>query len=430
MKSNIKVLNGCKREIELEIDADEVMKEFNKIVVQFSSQAKIRGFRPGKVPKDLIKQKFYPELKESLINSLVPKALNSEFKAQNINPVGIKAQNINPVGMPVVNDLQFKEGEPLQLKAQFEVWPEFELPAYKKIKVTQKKIDVSPKEIEHSLEDLRARSAEYVPIEGRGVADGDYVAVELKGKDLEAKKSLPLEKGVILAGHQDNEEILNKNLIGSKPGDEKTFTIEHGKDHQNKRLAGKTIEYLMKVVSIKEKKLSELDDEFAKELGDFKNLRDLKDKIEKELILTKEKASRNEMAEEIIKKISDNLIIELPETLVEQESLALTKRLISSRPHQNLSKEELDKIETEGKRKAEQNLKNHLILQNIAEREKLEVNYQELQEEFRRIAQVNNLAVAKVIESFNREGRREELRGNLVLKKTVDFLVDNAIIER
>jgi trigger factor len=420
MKSNIKVLNGCKREIELEIDADEVMKEFNKIVVQFSSQAKIRGFRPGKVPKDLIKQKFYPELKESLINSLVPKALNSEFKAQ----------NINPVGMPVVNDLQFKEGEPLQLKAQFEVWPEFELPAYKKIKVTQKKIDVSPKEIEHSLEDLRARSAEYVPIEGRGVADGDYVAVELKGKDLEAKKSLPLEKGVILAGHQDNEEILNKNLIGSKPGDEKTFTIEHGKDHQNKRLAGKTIEYLMKVVSIKEKKLSELDDEFAKELGDFKNLRDLKDKIEKELILTKEKASRNEMAEEIIKKISDNLIIELPETLVEQESLALTKRLISSRPHQNLSKEELDKIETEGKRKAEQNLKNHLILQNIAEREKLEVNDQELQEEFRRIAQVNNLAVAKVIESFNREGRREELRGNLVLKKTVDFLVDNAIIER
>lgn len=420
MKSNIKVLSGCKREIELEIDADEVMKEFNRITAQFSSQVKLRGFRPGKVPKDLIKQKFYSELKDSLINSLVPKALNSEFKAQ----------NINPLGMPVVNGLHFKEGEPLHLKAQFDVWPEFELPAYKKIKVKQKKIDVSPKEIEHSLEDLRARSAEYVPVEGRGVADGDYVAVELKGIDLDTKKSLPLEKGVILAGHQDNEEILNKNLIESKPGNEKTFTIEHDKNHQNKRLAGKTIEYLMKVVSIKEKKLSELDDEFAKELGDFNSLKHLKEKIEKEIILTKEKASRNEMAEEIIKEISDKLTIELPETLVEQENLAVTKRLLSSRPHQNWSKEELDKIKTEGKRKAEQNLKNHLILQNIAEKEKLEVNDQELQEEFKRIAQVNNLAVAKVIESFNKEGRREELRGNLVLKKTVDFLVDNAIIER
>lgn len=420
MKSNIKVLSGCKREIELEIDANEVMKEFNRIVVQFSSHAKLRGFRPGKVPRDLLKQKFYPELKESLINSLVPKALNSEFKAQ----------NINPVGMPVVNDLHFKEGEPLQLKAQFEVWPEFELPSYKKIKVKQKKIDVSPQEIEHSLEDLRARSAEYVPVGGRGVADGDYVAVELKGKNLGTKKSLPLEKGVILAGHQDNEEILNKNLMGSKPGDEKTFTIEHDKDHQNKRLAGKTIEYIMKVISIKEKKLSELDDEFAKAIGDFKNLKDLKDKIEMEIISTKEKASRNEMAEEIIKKISDKLTVELPEILVEQENLAVTKRLLSSRPHKNLSKEELDQLKTEGKRKAEQKLMNHLILQNIAGKEKLEVNDQELQEEFKRIAQVNNLAVAKVIESFNREGRREELRSNLVLKKTVDFLVDNAIIER
>ncbi len=420
MKSNIKVLSGCKREIELEIDADEVMKEFNRIVVQYSSQAKIRGFRPGKVPRDIIKQKFYPELKESLINSLVPKALNSEFKAQ----------NINPVGMPVVNDLHFKEGEPLQIKAQFEVWPEFKLPEYKKIKVKQKKIEVSPKEIEHSLEDLRARSAEYVPVEGRGVADGDYVAVELKGKDLNTKRSLPLEKGVILAGHQDNEEILNKNLMGSKPGDEKTFSIEHDKDHQNKRLAGKKIEYIMKVISIKEKKLSELDDEFAKGLGDFKSLKDLKDKIEKEIVTTKEKASRNEMAEEIIKKISDKLAVELPETLVEHEQLAVTKRLLSSRPHQNLSNEELDQLKTEGKRKAEQNLKNHLILQAIAEKENLEVKDQELQEEFKRIAQMNNLAVAKVIESFNKEGRREELRGNLVLKKTVDFLVDNAIIER
>lgn len=420
MRSDIKVLSGCKREIELEIDADQVMKEFNRIVVQYSSQAKIRGFRPGKVPRNIIKQKFYPELKESLINSLVPKALNNEFKAQNINPVGI----------PVVNDLDFKEGEPLRLKAHFEVWPEFELPDYKKIKVKQKEIEVSPSEIEHSLEDLRARSAEYVPVEGRGVVDGDYAAVELKGKDMESKKSLPLEKGVILAGHQDNEEILNKNLMGSKPGDEKTFTIEHDKDHQNKRLAGKRIEYIMKVISIKEKKLPELDDEFARGLGDFKSLTELKDKIEKEIISTKEKASRNEMAEEIIIKISDKLSVELPETLVEQESLAVTQRLLSSRAKQNLSKEELDQLKTEGKRKAEQNLKNHLILQKIAEKEKLEVKDEELQEEFKRISRVNNLALARVIESFNKEGRRAELRSNLLLKKTVDFLVDDAIIKR
>jgi len=420
VKRNIKVLSECKREIELDIDADEVMKEFNEIVARFSSQAKIRGFRPGKVPRDLIKQKFYPELKESLINSLVPKALNSE----------LKAQNINPVGMPVVNELHFKEGEPLRFKAQFEIWPEFELPVYKKIKVKQKKVAAEPQEIDHSLEDLRERSAEYIPVEGREVADGDYVAVELKGKDLDTKRFLPLEKGVILAGHQDNEETLNKNMIGLKPGEERAFTIEHDKNHKNKRLAGKTIEYDMKVVSIKERKLPALDDEFAKDLGEFKDLKDLREKIEKEIVSTKERAVKNEMAEEIIKKISEKLNIELPEAIVEQEHVAVVRRLLSSLPQQNLSQEELDQIKSEGKGKAEQNIKNHLILKKIAEKEKLGISDEEIQEEFKRIAKANNLPVARVIEEINKEGKREELKDNLALKKTVDFLVDNAIIER
>ena len=416
----MKTLSGCKREIELEIDADEVMKEFNKIVNQFSSSAKIPGFRPGKVPKHLIKQKFYPELKESLINALVPKALNRE----------LKAQNVNPVGMPVVTELKFKEEEPLYLKAQFEVWPEFKLSEYKKIKVKQKKVTVEPKEVEQSLEDLRARSAEYVPIEGRGVADGDYVAVELKGKDLKTNRFLPLEKGVIHAGHQDNEEALNKNLTGLNPGDERTFTIEHDKSHPNKKLAGKAVEYELKVVSIKKRMLPALDDEFAKSLGEFKDLKNLKEKIEKEISAAKEKAVKNEMAEEIIKKISDELNIELPESIVEQEQVAVMKRMLSSYPQQNLSQEELEKLKIEGKGKAEQNLRNHLILKKVAEKEKLEVSDQELHEEFKKIASANNMTVAKVVESFNREGKREELRDNLTLKKTVDFLVDKAIIEK
>ncbi len=420
VKKKIKALSGCKREIELDIDADEVMKEFNEIVARFSSQAKIRGFRPGKVPRNIIIQNFYAELKESLINSLVPKALNSE----------LKAQNINPVGMPVVNELHFKEGEPLRFKAQFEVWPEFDLPAYKKIKVKQKKVSVEPGEIDSSLEDLRTRSAEYIPVEKRQVADGDYVAVELKGKDLDTKRFLPLEKGVILAGHQDNEETLNKNLIGLKPGDERSFTIEHDKNHQNKRLAGKTIEYDMKIVSIKERKLPALDDEFAKGLGEFEDLKDLKDKIQKEIIATKERAAKNEMAEDVVKKISEKLNIELPEAIVEQEHAAVVKRLLSTLPQQSLNKEELDRIKSEGKGKAEQNIKNHLILNKIAEKEKLGISDEEIQEEFKRIAKANNLPVARVIEEFNKKGKREELRDSMVLKKTVDFLVDNAIIER
>ena len=419
MKSNIKILSGCKREIELDIEADEVTKEFERIVTQFSSRAKIPGFRPGKAPRDIIKQRFYPEIKESLFNSLVPKALSAE----------LKTQNLNPVGMPVVNDLHFKEDQPLHLKAQFEVWPEFNLPGYKKIKVKNKKISVTDQEINQSLEELRLRSARYIPVEGRGVLKEDYVVAELKGKDLKTKKFLPQEKVVILAGHAENEEMLNKKLIGSMPGEEKIFTLEYDKNHQNKKLAGKKIEHNLKVISIKEKKLPALDDEFAKELGEFESLKDLKEKIKKEIISSKEKAVKQDMAEEIIKKISDKLSIGLSEVLVEQEYMAIMRRLLSSPTQQDIKKEDLEQLKSEGKKKAEQNLKNHLILKKIAEKENLKVSDQEMHEHFKEIAKANNVPLAQIVDSVNKEGKKEELRSSILFNKTVDFLVKHAIIE-
>ncbi len=417
-KSNLKNLNGCKREIELEIDAVEVKKEFEKILGQFTARSEIPGFRPGKAPRDIIRQKFYPEIKESLIDSLIPRVLAAE----------LKAHNLNLVSTPVINEFRFEEGEPLRFKAQFEVWPEFKLPEYRNIKVRKKKISVSEDEINQSLEELRQRSADYVPVQGRGVVREDYVAVEIKGMDEKTKRFLPLEKGLIVAGHPENEKILNQNLLGLKAGDEKTFTISYDRGHPNKRLAGRTIIHSLKVVSIKEKKLPELSDEFAKDFGDFQSLKGLKDMIAKELTSSKEKAARSETAEQILNQISEKTSIELPEVLVEEERRAVLSRFLTSRPHQPLTAEEQEKLREESRKKAEKNLRNHLILKNIAQNENLSVSDEEIQEEFEQIAEANTIPLARVVESFNREGRREELRDSLLLKKTVDFLVENAII--
>ncbi len=413
-------MSDCKREIELEIETEEVTKELEKIVAQFSIRTKIPGFRPGKAPKNLIKQKFYPEIKESLINSLVPKALNSEFKAQ----------NLNPVGMPVVNDIYFKEGEPLRIKAQFEILPGFKLPEYKKIKVKEKQISVSEPEINQSLEELQSRAAEYIPVEGRGVADGDFVVVELKGRDTKTNKLHPTEKVVVLSGHPENEEALNQNLIGLKPGEESNFILTYDKNHQNPKLAAKKIDYNLKVTSIKEKKLPKINNEFAKDHGEFESLKDLKKEIRNEIKVSKDKAAKMEMAEEIVKKIYDNLNICLPETLIEQEYMAILKRHIAALPQQKeLIKEDFEKLKNEAKIKAEQNIKNHLILKKIAEGENIDVSEDEIEEELKAIAKANNVPLAQVVESVNKEGKREDLRNNLLLKKTVDFLVENAIIE-
>lgn len=419
MSENVKNINECKKEIDLEIPASEVMKEWDRVVAQYTSRAKIKGFRPGKAPKDMIMRMYYSDIKETLINNLVPQALNKE----------LTEKKITPVGQPVISDLHFKENEPLRFKVSVEIWPEIHLPKYTGIKVSKKKVSVTEKEIKDSLEELRAKSAQYIPVEERGVEDGDYIVAEIKGKNTKTKRFLPNEKVVILAGHQDNEEVLNKNIIGLKPDDQTHFTIQYKNEHENKKLAGQEIEYDLKIESIKEKKLPDINDDFAKDLGDYKNINDLKTKLKEQLRESKKGAQRREMAEEIIGKISEQISLELPESVIKQESNALLNRQLSSLSQHNLSKEALDSLREDMRKRAVQNIQNHLILTKIAEKEKLKVTEEEITEEMKTIAKTHNVSLARVVESINQEGQKEELKDNLLIRKTVDFLVKSAIIE-
>ena len=416
--SHLREISQCKKEIDLEIPASVVKEEFEEALNLFARRAKVHGFRPGKVPVDIVKRKHYQDIKDSLINSLVPKSVNQE----------LESFNLKPVSSPVVTEISFQEDEPLKFTAQFEVWPEFELPEYTGIEVKKKKVAVTAKDIEESVESLRERSLQYIPTEKRGVEDGDYVVTEIQSRDIHSNKSLPREKVVILAGHPENEKKLNDILLGLKTNETRDFEIQYPKDHKNKKLAGKDIAYTIQVVSIKEKKLPDIDDDFAKELGEFNSLNDLKEKIKSELKLSKENAAQRELTEEILQKIADKVTFDLPESLVEEESIALVRRALSSQPQhvqQALTKEAVEKMKDEMKTKADKNLKNHLILTKIAEKEKIEVTEIDITNEMKQIAQANSISLSQVSENV----KREDLRDNLLIRKTVDFLVKNAKIE-
>ena len=410
---------GCNHELKVEIPADEVRKEFEKTLTSFSNSAKIKGFRPGKAPKNVVKNMYYSEIKESLINTLAPDVIKKE----------LKKLKVVPVTSPVITDVSFEEDQPLKLTAHYELWPDFNLPEYKKIKIKKKIKSISDKDVNKSLEELRERSAQYIPVEKRGVADNDYVMIEIKGKDNKTKKLLPTEKTYILAGHKDNEKSLNENIIGMTENEEKKFVVNYDKNHPNKKVAGKDVEYSLLVKSVKEKKLPEINDEFAKEIGKFETLNELKAEIKKEMSKTKENSEIRETSDEIIQKIADKVNIELPESIVQQETLANLRRFQESRPKQKFNKEEIKKIQEEARSNAERNIKNHLILNKITEKENLEVSEAEITEELKEIAKANNVPLPKVVDSVNKSGKKQELKQNLVLKKTVDFLVENAIIE-
>jgi trigger factor len=419
MKTPLKDISETKKEIKLEISSEKARRAHQKALKQYANGAKIKGFRKGKVPDNIILRMYQSEIREAVISALVPNAVNEE----------IKSYNFKVASIPRITDLQYDEGGPIKVKAEIEIWPDFKMPDYKKIKLKKKKISVTQNDVTDALTNIQARSVQYIPTEERGVIDGDYVVVEIKGQDVKTKRFLPTEKSVVLANHPDNEKQLNEHLLGLRINEETHFSIDYQKDHTNKKLAGKTVDYKVKILSIKEKKLPEINDDFAKDLGEFENIKDLKEKIKGELKKDKEEAQKRDLADELIKKISDDVKITLPDTVIEQEAISIIRRQMSDAPRKDLKEEDLKKMNEEAKIKAHQNIKNHLILTEVAKMEKLEVLEKEFQEELKSIAMANRVTYEQVLDHINKEGTKKDITDNLLMRKTVDFLMNAAIIE-
>jgi len=415
--SRVSSPSPSKRELEIEVSADEVAKEWDNVLLEYASRARLDGFRTGKAPREMVKRLFYSDIKDAVIENLVPRALRES----------LRAENISPVGTPMISDAVFRDGQPLRFKAVVEVLPGFDLPPYTKIRVPKRGVQVEEEEVARSLEELRQKSAEYVPVEGRGVAEGDYVVVEWKGRDLKTKRFLPTEKSLVLAGHADNEKALNDSLKGVTPGETRKFVISYPREQAQKRLAGKEIEYEITVSSIKEKRVPELNDEWAKDLGEYENLAALREKVHQELEKAKQEGVRREIGEEVVKGLVEKLQLELPESLVEEEALSLLRNWAAQLPA-GLPSSQVEELRKRAGEKARDNLKTSLLLQKIAQREKLSVGDEEVEEEIKALARRNNVPLAQLIEKVNQEGRREEIRNSLLLRKAIDFLVDNAVL--
>ncbi|MGB7294931.1 MAG: trigger factor [Candidatus Aminicenantales bacterium] len=415
--SQVRALSPSRRELEIEISAEEVAKEWEKTLLEYASRARLDGFRRGKAPREMVQRLFYADIKDAVIETLAPRALRE----------CLQTESIHPVGTPLIKDVVFKEGEPLRFKAAVEILPDFELPAYKKIRVQKKEVKVEEEDVDRSLEELRQRSAEYVPVEGRGVVDGDYVVVEWKGRDLKTKRWLPTEKILVLAGHPENEKALNENLIGLKPGEPRTFAISYPPEHAQKKMAGRSIEYDLKVVSVKEKRVPEMNDEWAKDLGEYDNLAALRSRIRQELEKSREDEARREMGDEIVKNLVEKLQLELPQSLIEQEAASSLQSWAAQLPA-DLPPEQVENLRQRARSQAEHNLKRGLLLQRIAGQENLAVSDEEIEVEVKEMAKRNNVPLAQLVERINQEGRREDVRNTLRLRRAIDFLLQNAVI--
>jgi trigger factor len=311
--SPTETISATMREISVEIPAPDVARETEALVEKYRKLARIPGFRKGHVPASIIRRQFAEDLKTEVAESLAPRYFRREAEKQ----------GLTPISQPRVTDLHIHDGEPLRFKASFEVMPEIKVEGYKDLRADKPEITVTDEEIQQTLDGIREQHASYDPVEGRTLADGDYAqaAVEGKPKDSEnaAEQPVRMDEVLIEIGGKNTVQEFSANLRGAAAGEQRVFDVAYPEDSQDKRLAGKTLVYTVKVQGIKQKRLPELDDAFAKELGEFENLeqvrKQIRDNMEAERRHTTEREAKDKLVAELVRRND----FEVPESLVERQ---------------------------------------------------------------------------------------------------------------
>ena len=410
---------GTKREIEVQIPAEAVTRETETLIQKYQKLARLPGFRRGHVPASVIKQRFSEDIKSEVVDALVPRYFRQETEKL----------GLIPVSQPQVTDLHVHDGEPLRFKASFEVMPEIKVEGYKELRAEKPEITVTEQEVEESLSSLREQHATFSAIEGRPLADGDYAQVSLHGepKDGEGKPVHMDDILVEIAGKNTMPEF-TENLRGTSVGDERTFEVTYPQDTSDQRLAGKTFTYTVKVLGLKQKALPELNDQFAKELGEEFTSLDLvrqriREGMEQERKHSAEHTAKDKLVDELVKRNE----FEVPEALVDRQIDVRLERGLRALAAQGMRQEDLKKMDLNrlraGQRdQALQEVKASLLLEKIAEEEHIEVSDAEIDREIEALATQSKQTPEAIRARLTRDGALDRIRHRIRSEKTLDFL--------
>ena len=413
----------CKRELLIEIPVDAVRKESDRVAAKYSRSVRVPGFRPGHVPTRLVHQRFREEIKSEVVQALLPKFFND----------AVKDRQLSAVGQPEFEDLKFEEGHPLTCKATFEVLPEFELKEYKGLEVEEEPVTVTEAEVAKALEELRESAATVEVVADRPATDGDDVTVSYQGRDVQDAKAEPLEgREIVIHLDAEGRAGFEENLRGSKAGDTREFKVSYPEDFPSKRLAGKTIRYRVEVHGIKRKVLPGLDDELARTVSEFSTLEELRDRVRQDVERLHrrkaEKTVRQKLVDELLKRHQFPVPASMVQDQLEHSMEIAVAQLVSKGIDPRTAPLDWSKLREKMQPEAEQAVRAAIILQRIAEAERMEVSEEELDQSIREMAQQRGEAPAALKTRLTREGRLAKLQSSCRSHKALDFVYRNAQI--
>jgi trigger factor len=411
--------DSCKREIEVVVPAEVVARQTEQIIQKFQKLARIPGFRQGKVPPNVIRQRFAEDIKSEVVEALIPKHFRRETERQ----------GLHPVSQPRVTDLHIHDGEPLKFKASFEVMPEIKVEGYKELRAEHPKVEVTDEEVTQALESLREQHAMFTPIEGRSLTDGDFGQVSILGgaKDGEGQP-VKMDEILVEIGGKNTLEEFSANLRGASTGDTKSFDVNYPKDYSDERLAGKAFSYTVKVLGVKQKSVPELNDEFARELGnDLQSLDELKKKIREQMEHERRTTAEREAKDKLLAELVKRNEFAVPEAMVEHQVELRLERGMRALAAQGMRAEDMKKMDFDrlraGQRdQAEQEVKASLLLEEVAEKENIQVSDEEFTKELESLAKQTKQTVEALRARLTEDGALDRIRHRIRSEKTLDFL--------
>ena len=413
MKTTVSEPESWKRVIEFEIPADELNTAVDKKLNEYKREVKLPGFRPGKTPLNVIKQRFGDAAKAAVVDDTI----KNSFKS------ACEEHNIAPVSQPAVTDIKEDEGEPLRFTIETEVDPVIEIKNYDKIKIKPKVKKLKDSDVDDTVENLRDRFAEFSDVD-RASKKGDYIRMEYSKVVVDgvAKTEIQNPTYPVEVGGEGSFKEFDKGLTGVKAGEEVEITVKFPKDYADKEAAGKTGEFGVKIISVQEKKLPEVNEEFLKKFGEFESVDALKEKIRESMEQEELDKAKSDAFKEVIEKIIEDNPFEVPPSRVEtffdmmHEDYARYRKPEEPMP----SREE---IAERFKDHALFSLRRMRIIDYISDKEKIKATQEEVDKQIEALAQRYGQQFEDMKQLFRKNGTTNRIRHEIREKKTLEYLI-------
>ena len=414
------LVEGCRHSLEISVPVDTVETETERVVSSIQQRARLPGFRPGKAPAGLVRKQFEGDIRQQVLENLVPKFLEQE----------LEKNDLRIVGQPDISDVHFHRGEPLRFKAEFEVFPQIELKEYQNLSVPYKDPQITDEDVAKRLEELRDQKADYSNVDPRPIQDGDYAVISIESLSGTEGQPVKQDEMMLHVGAEDTLPAFTENLRGMSPGEEKDFEVTYPQDYGQSKLAGRTIRFHAVVKGIRKKELPELNDEFAKDLGDFRTVDELRNALRTSMFAQRQNEAQQEAKNKLVEKLVEMHDFPVPEAFIDRQVRNRVEQTLNSLAQEGIdsSKIQLDwqKLKSSQKDKALSEVKASLLLSRIAERETIDATRDEVDKEVERIARQQREPFAALRLRFEKDGTMGRIASHIQTEKTLNFLFEHA----